>query len=258
MYRNAERSLTALHKAFESLLLSKPVNRISVTDVATKANLTRNTFYSYYSSIDDLTQSFFRREHKLIDLIETRHLVFDARHPAGLVAACAEYIFANREPYATLLDRYRNSPNYQWLISTKIRNVYDVLVERMAQQKIKVEECDKRFVSFTVVVGYSLMYQLVTGGLDVSQEQLTKSYLGIVQPYCAMLTQEAASLKDIDPLIMLVCDIDVARKMATDTMATDAVTADAMATNTMATDAGLANPASIATIHDVKDGSAAA
>lgn len=214
MYRNAERSLTALHKAFETLLLSKPVARISVTDVATKANLTRNTFYAYYSSIDDLTQSFFRRERKLIDLIETRQVVFDARHPTGLVAACAEYIFDNREHYATLLEKYRDSPNYQWLISTKIRNVYDVLVERMTQQKIRVEECDRRFVSFTVVVGYALMYQFVVDRLDIAQEQLTKSYLGIVQPYCALLSQESGSLRDIDPLIMLACGIDVARQMA--------------------------------------------
>ncbi|MDD6461545.1 MAG: TetR/AcrR family transcriptional regulator [Bifidobacteriaceae bacterium] len=211
MYRNAERSLTALHKAFEELLLTKPVARISVTDVAKRANLTRNTFYSYYSSLDDLSRSFFRRERRLTELLDAHHTVFDVRHPTGLVAACSEYIYSTRQHYAELLTEYKDSPNYQWIIASKIRNVYEALIEYMTRQKIRVEEKDRRFVSFTVIIAYSLMYQHVVGDLDVSQEQFSKSFLAIVQAYCTMLIESTAPMEGTDP--MLVFEADISRDM---------------------------------------------
>ena len=48
------RSLTAVRKAFNDLVLTRHYNEISITDLTDKAGINRKTFYLHYSSLDDL------------------------------------------------------------------------------------------------------------------------------------------------------------------------------------------------------------
>ncbi|MBQ7464393.1 MAG: TetR/AcrR family transcriptional regulator [Lachnospiraceae bacterium] len=48
------RTRKAIEDAYHSLLFSKPFNKITVTDVINEANISRGTFYAYFSDIKDL------------------------------------------------------------------------------------------------------------------------------------------------------------------------------------------------------------
>jgi AcrR family transcriptional regulator len=48
------RTLTAVRKAFNELVLARNYNEISITDLTDKAGINRKTFYLHYSSLDDL------------------------------------------------------------------------------------------------------------------------------------------------------------------------------------------------------------
>ena len=48
------RTLTAVRKAFNDLVLARNYNEISITDLTEKAGINRKTFYLHYSSLDDL------------------------------------------------------------------------------------------------------------------------------------------------------------------------------------------------------------
>ena len=48
------RTLTAVRKAFNDLVLTRNYNEISITDLTDNAGINRKTFYLHYSSLDDL------------------------------------------------------------------------------------------------------------------------------------------------------------------------------------------------------------
>ena len=48
------RTLTAVRKAFNELVLARNYNEISITDLTERAGINRKTFYLHYSSLDDL------------------------------------------------------------------------------------------------------------------------------------------------------------------------------------------------------------
>lgn len=50
----------ALHKALLSLLKSKPLETISISEICRKAKINRGTFYLHYSQIGDLFEAYFK------------------------------------------------------------------------------------------------------------------------------------------------------------------------------------------------------
>jgi AcrR family transcriptional regulator len=55
--RNARRSIRLLKDAFLQLLVEKPYDQISVSDVTRAADLNRGTFYAHFNNMDDLLRS---------------------------------------------------------------------------------------------------------------------------------------------------------------------------------------------------------
>jgi len=49
-YRSAVRSRRLIHTALADLLLEKPLDKITVTDVVNRAEINRGTFYLHYRS----------------------------------------------------------------------------------------------------------------------------------------------------------------------------------------------------------------
>ena len=68
-YRSAVRSRKLIKEALADLLLEKPLDKITVTDVVNRAQINRGTFYAHYADIPDVI-------HHLID--ETFSQIRDA------------------------------------------------------------------------------------------------------------------------------------------------------------------------------------
>ncbi len=55
-----QRTLQTIWSAFESLLLEKEYEKITVTELCTRAKINRKTFYNYYGTLDSLLAEYQR------------------------------------------------------------------------------------------------------------------------------------------------------------------------------------------------------
>ena len=62
MDRRKRKTRAQIHAAFTSLLDEKELFKISVTDITTRADISRKTFYLHYRSIDDLIDELIQVE----------------------------------------------------------------------------------------------------------------------------------------------------------------------------------------------------
>ena len=60
-YRSAIRSRKMINAALADLLLEKPLDKITVTDVVTRAQINRGTFYAHYADIPDVIDSLIQQ-----------------------------------------------------------------------------------------------------------------------------------------------------------------------------------------------------
>ena len=59
-YRSAIRSRKLINDALADLLAEKPLDKITVTDVATRADINRGTFYAHYRDIPDVVDNLIQ------------------------------------------------------------------------------------------------------------------------------------------------------------------------------------------------------
>ena len=65
-YRSALRSKKLINEALADLLMEKPLDKITVTDVVTRADLNRGTFYAHYRDIPDVVDHLIQQTFSLI------------------------------------------------------------------------------------------------------------------------------------------------------------------------------------------------
>ena len=68
---HALRTKNAIRRSFIELLAERPFDKISVRDIAERSEVTRNTFYYYYTDIYALAEDVFESEiEKLSERVE--------------------------------------------------------------------------------------------------------------------------------------------------------------------------------------------
>ena len=73
----------AIQKAFVALLREKPIEKITVKEIAERAEINKTTFYSHYETLDALTAEMERQTVQLVcdnmggaqQLLDTRRLL---------------------------------------------------------------------------------------------------------------------------------------------------------------------------------------
>jgi len=93
MDRRVRRSLERISRAFGQLIQEKPIDSITVQDIAERADINRSTFYQHfedkYALLDHTIRARFERQlHDIIPDIET----FSIDHLKQLVFAAFDYI----------------------------------------------------------------------------------------------------------------------------------------------------------------------
>ena len=72
--RNARRSRQMIREAFEQLLKERGFHKITVTEIVTRADLNRSTFYAHYPDIygivDEMQDEIIRRNMELFQQIQ--------------------------------------------------------------------------------------------------------------------------------------------------------------------------------------------
>lgn len=120
-YRSSLRSKRLIREAFSELMVERGLERVTVKDVAERADLNRSTFYAHYADLDAVAQ-------ELIEEITTKiHEVItqasDGRfleNPRPVLENACKQIELNRKLYATLIqangaDKYLGEIQHQVL-----------------------------------------------------------------------------------------------------------------------------------------------
>lgn len=75
-----QKTVSAIYKAFEELLLEKDMEKITVTELASKARINKKTFYAYYHDLDELLEEMQRETAKAyVERVAKYTLPRDAR-----------------------------------------------------------------------------------------------------------------------------------------------------------------------------------
>ena len=104
-YKSALRSKKLIKESFIELLLEKPFEKITVTDIVKRADINRGTFYAHYSDINKLTQAI---EQEILDalcnlLLELDYINF-IDNPLPLFLKISEHLDKNKDLIYALLN----------------------------------------------------------------------------------------------------------------------------------------------------------
>jgi AcrR family transcriptional regulator len=121
-YKSAIRSRRLIRQAFADLMKMKDIEKITVTDIITLADINRGTFYAHYQDIRAVTEQI---ENEIIEkmlefLDEFRHEIF-FQNPLPLLLKTADWLEANLEFYRILINSRGAEPFLVKLKSTFVR-----------------------------------------------------------------------------------------------------------------------------------------
>ncbi len=103
-YRNSVRSRSLIRSALLSLMQEKEFSKITVTDIVTRADINRGTFYAHFRSPEDvlakIQHDFFSGIESLFNDISPMTLVME---PFPVLTRVSEYIMQDKIYYQNLL-----------------------------------------------------------------------------------------------------------------------------------------------------------
>lgn len=109
--RNAQRSIRLLEEALTLLIAEKPYDKITVSDIARRADLNRGTFYAHFDSVDQLMrQTMDDLTEKLSASIDPLLTNSFFRDPMPLLRQISDFVCDNLALTRKLVDNDRLGP----------------------------------------------------------------------------------------------------------------------------------------------------
>lgn len=103
-YRNAVRSKTMIRQAFLELLQEKPYEKITVTDIAQRADLNRSTFYAHYPDvqglIEEIEEEIINRSMQLLSEVTCQNIF---QNPKIFLQILVQPVEENKKLYQLLV-----------------------------------------------------------------------------------------------------------------------------------------------------------
>ncbi len=109
-YRSSIRSKQMIKEALLSLMIEKPFEKISITDIVKRADINRGTFYAHYANTSEVLKSIsITAVDELASVVKNGYdsaQIFDS--PEILLSAVTKYLSSNPSFFAKLLktDRF--------------------------------------------------------------------------------------------------------------------------------------------------------
>ena len=99
-HKNAARSRLLIKTAFAELLNEKDINKITVTDIVDRANISRGTFYAHYLDVYDLyaaiQTNMIEAIDELLEKLGTRNVILD---PTEAMTRALLFLESNKDYY---------------------------------------------------------------------------------------------------------------------------------------------------------------
>lgn len=169
-YRSAIRSRRFIRQAFMELLREKTLEKITVTDIVSRADINRSTFYAHYSDVRSLLEEIQNEiiAHS-ISLMKEMDFQNFLTSPVPFLHKMFEIANENRELYA-LLGKWALSnnqlENFKMLLVEKAMNLSEIPEEVRCQSNFAIR------VNFFVGGIINVYQQYLLGTLEATDEQI--------------------------------------------------------------------------------------
>ena len=163
-----QRTINSIYQSFEELICEKPYEKITVTELARRAQINKKTFYRYYETLDDLLAELQARyEQGYLEEIK------DYRYPEDLEKSVATF-FTYSAKQGEAYDRITLSNSYSGIRQEMIDQVMkktwgeSVAFNRLSDWQKKV------LLDFIIHTGLTIYQEWVRGGRKQSLEEVIK------------------------------------------------------------------------------------
>ncbi len=103
-YRSAIRSRRMIREAYLELLKEKDLSKITVTDIVTRADLNRATFYAHYPDVRGVTEEIENEIiAKMLDVLKEFEFTNFFSNPTPLLLHLSRYLEEDADFYRTLI-----------------------------------------------------------------------------------------------------------------------------------------------------------
>lgn len=169
-YRNAVRSRRLICDALLELLEEKPLEKITVTDIANRADVSRGTFYLHYESvshvISELQDAYIDQMDQFFSTLE---IPFTVDNTIIITAECLKFIYQqNQAKYMSLIFHEQVS------FADKVcQNFQKRLLE--SKDMPQDEKTQKEIIVRSALLAHGMLgafHATSTGMLDLSMDQL--------------------------------------------------------------------------------------
>jgi AcrR family transcriptional regulator len=168
---------TVLRESLMELMKTKPITAISIKEICAKADLSRSTFYNYFTDQYDLLQ---KTEEEILIFIDSMFKKYafhknDTRTATLMVEDLLHYVADNNKSIYVLFSKNGNIDFQQELfISIYQRNYLKSMTDKLPDEKTK--QC---YFLFIVTGTIGIIYNWIKNGMDTPIHELAKLLIKI-------------------------------------------------------------------------------
>ena len=178
-YRSAVRSRRFIRQAFMELLKEKKLEKITVTDIVSRADINRSTFYAHYADVKSLVgeiqNEIIERSVALVKGIDFRELL---NSPGPFLQKLIEIANENRELYALLGKWYLSNNQLEQIkviLVKKAMELPEIPEEIRSQKKFEIR------VNFFIGGIVNVYQQYLMGTLDATDKEIIEDIADLIK-----------------------------------------------------------------------------
>jgi len=185
-YKSAIRSRQMIRQAFLELIQEKDVEKITVTDIITRADINRGTFYAHYKDIRDLMEQIGNEIiAKVIGVLDEFHFQNFLHDPLPLLMKISDWLEEDLEYYRILVN-IRGSE----VFLNKLKEIFITQMETDSDIPDSIKKTQEFKIHLHFIAGGIInLYQVwLRGGLDNSIQDISLEISRILSIYPGFLT----------------------------------------------------------------------
>ena len=178
-YRSATRSRRFIRAAFKELLQEKAFERITVTDIVSRADINRSTFYAHYADVralmEELQNEFIEQALAVVKEMDFRDLLHS---PVPFLRKLIEIANENKELYAIV---GKTTPTMRQLEKIKVLLVEKALNLTEIPEEIRNQKNFRIRLHFFVGGIINVYQQYLVGTLDATSEEIIEEIAVLIK-----------------------------------------------------------------------------
>ena len=179
MDKRVMKTRRAIHSAMTKLLTVKPIEEITVTELADAAEINRKTFYNYYSSVymvaEEMEDEIIERFEESLRKIDFETLLQD---PQTTFNTLARIIASDLDFYETIL----TNRNQVYFLQKIVTSLKERIMALYFDKNSRDSELQEYMLEYIIAGLVSVYQKWFTSGRKADMEELSK-YISMLAVY---------------------------------------------------------------------------